>query len=381
MERLPIKLADATLKELKSIFDSSEYWEDGTIGYYKYDDFPVHANTIRIILRERPKSVLDVGGGYGYIVRRLNLFGIEAYCADISKYCMRKRVTENFVLCSATHLPFKDKAFDLVISIATMEHIPEKNVVDVIKEMVRVGRRGLHGITFQSSPQDIDITHVNIKPLKYWRSKFPPEHKIFDKEKVEVEKFEAFSSNIYVNIGCHVVMFFGWINIDINDLSAYANSRGFKFIKHDCRKGLPFSDNSVSIINASHFIEHLTYEEAKSFLKECYRVLCNGGIIRLAVPDLKLLAEKYLKCELGEYDLLNEKYWLSKSQAEKFYRIVLEGHKSCWDYESLTHVLEEVGFKDVTKVKPGVSFSPIIEKYVIDTFPTLSLYVEAFKIY
>lgn len=379
MERLRVRLGpDATLKELKTVFDGEEYWEEGTIGYYKYGDFPAHANAVRIILREKPESVLDVGGGYGYIVRRLNLFGVESYCAEVSKYCMSKRVTENFVLCSATNLPFKDKAFDLVVSIAVMEHIPEKNVDDVIKEMVRVGRRGLHGISFRSGPQDIDITHVNVKPLEYWRGKFPPEHKVLDKE--EVEGLEAFSSGLYVNVGCHVVMFFGWVNIDVNDLSAYADSRGFKFIRHDCRKGLPFGDNSVSVINASHFIEHLTYEEAEKFLKECHRVLAKGGIIRISVPDLRLLAEKYLKGELGEYDLLNEEYWSSKSQAEKFYRIILSGHKSCWDYDSLSRALEEAGFKDVTRVKPGVSFSPVIEGQAVDTFPGLSLCVEAFKV-
>jgi len=271
---------NSSLQRLKEVFDSEEYWEgvDGrpTIGYFKYQDFPVHGNTIRLILKENPKSVLDVGGGYGYIVRRLNQFGVYSVNVEISNYCIKRRATNSFIQASATHLPFKDKAFDLVISIATLEHIPESRVDEAISEIVRVGRRGLMGISFKSLPNDVDITHVNMKPFKYWRGKFPREFKVLEKEETEIERFEAVTSGFKLNVGSHVLMFSGWINIDVVDLEGYAHSKGFTFLRHDVKAGLPFEDESCSIINASHFLEHLTYEEALDFLKECYRVLGRG---------------------------------------------------------------------------------------------------------
>ena len=56
----------------------------------------------------------------------------------------------------------------------------------------------------------------------------------------------------------------------------------------------------VDAIYASHMLEHLDRAEARSFLAECRRVLKPGGILRLAVPDLRNAAYQYL--QLGDAD-------------------------------------------------------------------------------
>lgn len=66
----------------------------------------------------------------------------------------------------------------------------------------------------------------------------------------------------------------GYINIDLS-------SRGD--IKHDLRNGIPFPDNSVGVINASHIIEHLP---DKTFtMREIHRVLAHGGWAFIEVPS------------------------------------------------------------------------------------------------
>lgn len=64
-------------------------------------------------------------------------------------------------------------------------------------------------------------------------------------------------------------------------------------LRIDVRKGLPYKDNSVDFIYSEHFIEHLSADEAKSFFKECYRVLKPGGVIRTATIDLQYMLERY----------------------------------------------------------------------------------------
>ena len=64
---------------------------------------------------------------------------------------------------------------------------------------------------------------------------------------------------------------------------------------HDCRKRLPFTDQSVDYIYTSHFLEHLHRYQALELLKECKRVLKRKGILRIAVPDLEVLTKKYLE--------------------------------------------------------------------------------------
>lgn len=371
---------------MKHPFDR-EYFEDGTKGYNLYRDFPIHYNTLLIILKRNPESVLDVGGARGYLVKKLQDLGIRAVCMDISEHCWHTRATDSFVLWDATKAPwpFKDKEFDLCISISFFEHIPEEKVNIVIKEMARVSKRGLHGITFEAPENDIDKTHVNIKPREWWEKKFkevapdwPVE--ILDKEETEgsVVPLPKPDGLVKLNIGCFQNMYhYGWINIDILDLRKFARDNGYIFKQLDVREGLPYPDSSVDIILASHFLEHLTREEGLEFLKECRRVLKPNGIIRIAVPDAKLLAEKYLKGEIMEYRHVNIGVEKAKDEAEALYHLLLAGHKTIYDFPSLKRILEEAGFKDVKQMPFNKSQSEVIMKQTIDMYPTLSLYVEA----
>lgn len=62
---------------------------------------------------------------------------------------------------------------------------------------------------------------------------------------------------------------------------------------HDVRRGLPFADRSVAIVYASHFLEHLTRDEAAFVLREAWRVLQPGGVCRMVVPDLEAAIAAY----------------------------------------------------------------------------------------
>ena len=58
---------------------------------------------------------------------------------------------------------------------------------------------------------------------------------------------------------------------------------------------LEFADASVEHVYSSHCLEHLTLAEERHVLSECLRVLQPGGVLRLVVPDLSRLVERYLR--------------------------------------------------------------------------------------
>jgi len=56
------------------------------------------------------------------------------------------------------------------------------------------------------------------------------------------------------------------------------------YINADLRAGIPLESGSVDGVYASHFFEHLDLQEIIPMMKECKRVLRNGGVLRISVP-------------------------------------------------------------------------------------------------
>lgn len=60
---------------------------------------------------------------------------------------------------------------------------------------------------------------------------------------------------------------------------------------------LPYADGTVAEVYMSHLLEHFSFYERDEVLKECMRVLEPGGLLRIAVPDQKKMAEEWLKSD------------------------------------------------------------------------------------
>ncbi len=90
-----------------------------------------------------------------------------------------------------------------------------------------------------------------------------------------------------LNLGCGKRHHPAWTNVDFK-------SAGLDVIAHDLSKGLPFSDESFEAVYHSHLLEHFSKNYAPVFLKDCFRVLKPGGIIRVVVPDLESIVRLYL---------------------------------------------------------------------------------------
>lgn len=189
---------------------------------------------------------------------------------------------------------------------------------------------------------------------------------------------------ILLNIGSFADMFYSSdqvciINIDDNDLEAWAGSRGYNFQRIDVRNGSPYKDNGVDIILCSHFLEHLNREEGAKFLSECFRVLKPDGLVRLVVPDSLRLAEEYAHGDIMEYRHVNVDVDNAPDSAEALFHLLLAGHQTIYDEESLRKALENSGFVNINICKPFESSSRAVELQTISMYPTLSLYIEAKK--
>jgi len=90
-----------------------------------------------------------------------------------------------------------------------------------------------------------------------------------------------------LHLGCGAVHYDGWLNIDFGGGPAVD-------LELDLTWPLPFENDSCGLIYSEHLLEHFDAPDGVNLLKECYRVLKPGGVIRVAMPSLDyLIASSY----------------------------------------------------------------------------------------
>lgn len=187
-----------------------------------------------------------------------------------------------------------------------------------------------------------------------------------------------------------------------------------EIITWDLRRGIPFVDETFDVVYSSHFIEHLDRDAVPNILKECWRVLKHSGTIRIVVPDLLSIVNRYFKSvELLESrnqsamkdheeairDLFDQMVRVEAVGSSKESLIVRwiehlcrgdakkqgELHRWMYDKYTLTALLSDIGFK---KVKVVTATSSRIEGWIdfdLDSdedgrvYKPGSLYVEGVK--
>jgi predicted SAM-dependent methyltransferase len=123
-----------------------------------------------------------------------------------------------------------------------------------------------------------------------------------------------------------------------------------RIIHHDLIYGIPFKKDSVQFIFTSHFLEHLKEEQTRKLIKDCFRVLKKGGVIRIVVPDLDFEV-KEMEEKINEYkknkNTLNLQRYLTVPEHKSEFGF----HKRIYNFSELKQILEEAGFKNTFRRK------------------------------
>ncbi len=126
----------------------------------------------------------------------------------------------------------------------------------------------------------------------------------------------------------------GYLHVDIADYEHID-------IQSSVDKLNTIDDDTVDEIYASHVLEYFDRNEVEIVLNEWKRVLKKDGVLRIAVPNFEALIKIYQETDeiekilgplYGKWDLSNGSFIY---------------HKTVYDKNSLTELLEHIGFSDI----------------------------------
>jgi SAM-dependent methyltransferase len=194
---------------------------------------------------------------------------------------------------------------------------------------------------------------------------------------------------------------------------------------------IPFDVNSVDAIYSSHVIEHVEDKFIEIMFSECYRVLKEGSVLRVACPDAEFLytmskfksdywqwrandwfkSDLYIESspprdvdflvrEIATSKLLGYKFSTNKNDyiqqfdsmpMNDFFEFLIAGlsfrrefpgdHINYWTFDKLSQFLLSSGFKNIIRSKyMGSCCCEMTIRCKFDlTYPRMSLYLEAIK--
>ena len=186
----------------------------------------------------------------------------------------------------------------------------------------------------------------------------------------------------FINLGSGSSYVNDFINIDFF---------GNKMIDYSMDLRFPFKieTNSIDGIFSEHTFEHLSHLEVDNALSECYRILKSEAKIRIIVPDLSILIERYCSNDDEWFqnwqDLVLKdpsRHYMKKYYTKMFavnFTASYYSHKSCWDFESLEKALSAHGFTNIIKWDYNVGTPELLIDSDSEDRKLVSIYIEGKK--
>ena len=163
------------------------------------------------------------------------------------------------------------------------------------------------------------------------------------------------------------------------------------------KRRLPFDDGSADAIFTSHTLEHFPRWQAESVVREAYRVLRPGGVMRVTVPDLEVICRRFLLTKGASPDALTPEQrepmsardfnmvFYPRDHVQKGSRLDsvdfrlagIAPHMYIFDTSDMTELLRSAGFSKIEKRSFRVGRCPDIDR--LDNRPGETLYLEAEK--
>ena len=148
----------------------------------------------------------------------------------------------------------------------------------------------------------------------------------------------------------------GWLNCDL--LPFHLSE-----VVLDATRRFPFPNESFDFIYSEHMIEHVSFLEGAAMLRECFRVMRPGGVVRISTPRLGFLLDLFQSDQTdiqSRYLRWATEAWSPWAPEPRpcfvFNSFVRSwGHQFIYDEETLSRAMQVSGFITVIRCESGDS--------------------------
>lgn len=145
------------------------------------------------------------------------------------------------------------------------------------------------------------------------------------------------TDKVYIHLGCGEINAPGFINVDVIPYSHV------HYVQEVDDLSI-FPNKYADLIYASHVLEHISHRKITEVLKEWYRVIKEGGVLRLSVPDFDKLIAIY-SAEGEDIGAIIAPLMGGQDHTYNF-------HKTVFNENYLSEILLSAGFKEVRRWNP-----------------------------
>lgn len=164
-------------------FDGERRFGYGGYNYHPRFWQPVVPSFVQHYQLTSMSSVLDVGAAKGFMMHDFTelLKGITVQGLEISDYAIAHALADMKPFIrqgNAKKLPFKDKSFDLVISINTIHNLPPDECAQALREIERVGKKAFitvdayHTLEEKERMDAWNLTALTYMHVDQWKDLF-----------------------------------------------------------------------------------------------------------------------------------------------------------------------------------------------------------------
>ncbi len=163
--------------------------------YYENYTDQMHQSAVviadTIVETFQPRSVIDIGCGFGEVLNQFALRGVDAKGADLSTAALEKCKSRGLTvrrLDLENPVDIPDWRADVVISTEVAEHLPERFADHYVSVLCALSARAV--VMTGAPPGQGGTDHVNEQPYSYWIGKFEQVGMTYSSDITEYLRFE-----------------------------------------------------------------------------------------------------------------------------------------------------------------------------------------------